>query len=128
MRIDCPVSVGEILDKLTILELKLQHITDPAKLANIRIEHDALAAIRDGKLQITATIQDLYCELKAVNQQLWTIEDDIRNCERDQNFGPRFIELARSVYITNDKRAALKQAINRASGSAFIEEKSYTEY
>lgn len=128
MIIDCPVSVGEILDKLTILELKLQHIEDSAKLANVRTEYNALLAIRERKITMTHAMEKMYAELKSVNQTLWTIEDDIRDCERAQDFGETFIKLARSVYVTNDKRAAIKHAINRESGSQLIEEKSYAKY
>lgn len=128
MIIECPVSVGELLDKLTILELKLHHITDDAKRQNVQAEYDALTHVRETKVQMTETLHRLYGELKAVNQTLWTIEDDIRDCERQQDFGATFVALARAVYVTNDKRAALKHTINRESGSQLIEEKSYAAY
>jgi hypothetical protein len=128
MIIECPVSVGELLDKLTILELKLQHITDDAKRHNVQTEYEVLSRAMTANIAMTDTLKNLYSDLKAVNQTLWTIEDDIRDCERNQDFGPLFIELARAVYVTNDKRAALKHRINRESGSQLIEEKSYASY
>ncbi len=125
---ECPVSVGELLDKLTILEIKLQHITDDAKRHNVQTEYDVLSRAKAAKIPMTETLKKLYSDLKEVNQTLWTIEDDIRDCERNQDFGPRFITLARAVYVTNDKRAMLKHSLNRESGSQLIEEKSYAAY
>jgi hypothetical protein len=128
MMMECPVSVGELLDKLTILEIKLQHITDDAKRHNVQTEYDVLSRAKAAKIPMTETLKKLYSDLKEVNQTLWTIEDDIRDCERNQDFGPRFITLARAVYVTNDKRAMLKHSLNRESGSQLIEEKSYAAY
>lgn len=125
---ECPVSVGELLDKLTILEIKLQHITDDAKRHNVQTEYDVLSRAKAAKIPMTETLKKLYSDLKEVNQTLWTIEDDIRDCERNQDFGPRFIALARAVYVTNDKRAMLKHSLSRESGSQLIEEKSYAAY
>jgi len=122
------VSAGELIDKITILEIKAMRIADPARLANVRTELDALRAARAEALPQNSDVDGLVAELKAVNEALWEIEDAIRDCERDGDFGPRFIELARSVYRTNDRRSALKRAINEALGSRLVEEKSYREY
>ncbi len=121
------VSAGELLDKLTILRIKSQRIVDPEKLRNIRTEMEALTGVRQG-LAPSRELEELEEQLAAVNEQLWDIEDAIRACERGGDFGPRFIELARSVYRTNDRRAGLKRAINELLGSAIVEEKSYAEY
>lgn len=123
-----PVSWGELLDKLTILEIKAQRITDAAKLANVAAERDALLAVRDRHPWASAEAWRLVDELRSVNEALWEIEDDIRDEERRERFGERFIMLARSVYRTNDRRAALKRELNRLLGSALVEEKSYQAY
>ena len=124
MQLLVEVSVGEVIDKITILELKLQRIADAAKRANVRTELDTLnAAI--AALPATAELAQLRAELFDVNATLWVIEDDIRLCETAGDFGPRFIELARAVYVTNDRRASIKKQINVAAGSRLIEEKSY---
>ena len=121
------IAPGELIDKLTILRIKAARIADPAKVANVVIERDLLAA-RWYSLPGTDALNVLVAELAAINGALWQIEDDIRDCERTQDFGPKFIELARSVYKTNDRRAAVKRAINEALGSTIIEEKSYSAY
>ncbi len=121
------VAPGELLDKLTILEIKSERIADPRKLENVRAEMAALAAPR-ASLEQSPRLAELVAQLKAVNEALWDIEDAIRLCERDQDFGPRFIALARSVYHTNDRRAALKRAINELLHSSLIEEKDYADY
>lgn len=123
-----PVSFGEVLDKITILEIKSERIADPEKVKNVRVELDELSATWNQAVQDQAAIADLREQLKAVNEQLWEIEDDIRDQEADQDFGTRFIELARAVYVTNDKRAAIKKDVNLALGSRFVEEKSYQDY
>ncbi len=123
-----PVSFGEVLDKITILEIKSERISDAAKLANVRRELDALNSTWAQAVPDQARIAQLRQQLKAVNESLWVIEDDIRDCEKAQDFGPTFIELARAVYVTNDQRAALKKDINLALGSRFVEEKSYQDY
>jgi hypothetical protein len=122
------VAPGELLDKLTILEIKAERMTDPTKLANVHAEHAVLAAVRRDALPASAELAALEAQLKAVNERLWQIEDDIRLCERAQDFGPRFVALARSVYHENDRRAALKRAINELLHSPLIEEKSYARY
>lgn len=124
-----PVSIGEVVDKITILRIKSEEIKDPAKLDNIRHE---LAALEKAYLDYVGKIPDevaeLTAELHKVNKQLWVIEDDIRDCERDKIFESEFIRLARAVYVTNDERARLKKEINIALGSKFVEEKSYKDY
>lgn len=122
------VSPGELIDKITILEIKQERIADPQKLANVGKELELLTTTRDQTLESSETLERLTCELKAVNEQLWDIEDEIRDCERNQDFGERFIALARSVYRSNDRRAALKYDINRALNSQLFEEKSYAGY
>lgn len=118
------VSNGEILDKITILRLKLEHIHDQEKRANIIKEYDFLKDISD---EINYP-EDLYEQLYLVNKDLWRIEDDIRNKERNKQFDEEFIKLARSVYFTNDKRSEIKKEINLKTQSQFIEEKSYEKY
>lgn len=126
--IKVPVSFGEVLDKITILEIKSERIKDEAKLKNVRLELDELCATWDEAVTDQSAIADLREQLKAVNEELWVIEDDIRDQEAAQDFGDRFIELARAVYVTNDKRAAIKKDVNLALGSRFVEEKSYQDY
>ncbi|MEP1216519.1 MAG: DUF6165 family protein [Marinobacter sp.] len=126
--IKVPVSFGEVLDKITILEIKSERIADPEKVRNVRLELDELSATWNEAVQDQAAIADLRKQLKSVNEELWEIEDDIRDQEAAQDFGARFIELARAVYVTNDKRAAIKKEVNLALGSRFVEEKSYQDY
>jgi hypothetical protein len=126
--ISTPVSFGELIDKITILEIKSEQIRDTAKLANVRAELDLLNATW---VQHPASRTDILAEraeLKRINQSLWDIEDEIRLKEKAQDFGARFVELARAVYFTNDKRAAVKREINRKLGSQLVEEKSYQDY
>ena len=126
--ISVPVSHGELIDKLTILEIKSERMTDPAKLANVREELELLGATWAGDAASAMDISAERAELKRINEALWDIEDEIRLKERDHAFDSRFIELARAVYITNDRRAAVKRAINEKLGSRLIEEKSYQDY
>ncbi len=128
MQLQVPVSVGEALDKITILQIKLAHISDAAKRANIQNELDALLPLVAGDAFTTDQMQALMAELKSVNEALWDIEDDIREKEAVESFDAEFIRLARTVYITNDKRAEIKKQINLATGSALVEEKSYESY
>ena len=123
-----PVSFGELLDKISILQIKSERITDAAKLANVRAELDALTATWQQHRAASIDIVALLDALKAVNERLWDIEDAVRLKERDQAFDASFVELARSVYLQNDERARIKKAINLALGSAYVEEKSYREY
>jgi hypothetical protein len=120
-----PVSWGELLDKITILQIKQERLADDAKRANIAVE---LAALLDVAAGAMARVAAPLAELKAINETLWEIEDDIRDKERAGEFDARFIELARAVYVTNDRRAAVKRQINQALGSALVEEKSYQPY
>ena len=122
------VAPGELIDKITILEIKLERIKDGDKLANVRLEWETLVKARDAVIEATPELDLLSAELKAANEALWDIEDDIRDCERQKDFGDAFVQLARSVYISNDKRAALKREINELLGSSLIEEKSYAAY
>jgi len=123
-----PTSPGELIDKLTILRLKAERIADPGKLANVRHEQAVLLATADAHLPPSDRLSELWDALYEINARLWVIEDDIRDCERDGDFGPAFIALARSVYRVNDERAAVKKAINLHLGSLIVEEKSYADY
>jgi hypothetical protein len=122
------MSPGEFLDKLTILEIKSERIRDPAKLANVMRELARMRRLWDAATGVDGGIPALVAELKSVNENLWGIEDRIRDCEAAGRFDAGFVELARSVYQTNDQRAAIKRRINTLLGSELIEEKSYTEY
>ena len=128
MIITVPVSVGEVVDKVTILEIKSERISDSEKLRNVANELDALRPLVSGGVFDSAELVDLTDGLRAVNGELWDIEDDIRAEEAAGRFGERFIELARAVYVTNDRRAELKKKINLATGSQLVEEKSYEDY
>jgi len=121
------VSHGEIVDKLTILQIKNQNITDPIKLDNIVKEYNYLLSIVENDLGISTESPE-YLELLSINKELWVIEDDIRDKERVKEFDDDFISLARSVYYTNDVRAKIKKEINLKYSSGFIEEKSYQSY
>ncbi len=122
------IAPGELLDKITILQIKSERIGDPAKRANVAVELATLNAARAQALPGSADLARLEAELKRVNEALWDIEDAIRQCERARDFGPRFIELARSVYRTNDRRAAVKRQVNELLGSRLVEEKAYVDY
>ncbi|WP_247879452.1 DUF6165 family protein, partial [Azospirillum sp. TSA6c] len=128
MPILAPVSWGELLDKITILDIKAERITDADKLANVRREREALIAVTAQADTTRSEVATLIDNLRAVNTTLWEVEDEIRDCERAKDFGPRFVELARQVYHTNDRRAALKRDLNRLLGSELVEEKSYQAY
>ena len=123
-----PVSFGELLDKIAILQIKSERMTDAAKLANVRNELSALEATWAAHPAAAHDIADLRAELKAVNERLWVIEDDIRLKEQAQAFDAEFIRLARAVYFENDIRARVKKDINLALGSSYVEEKSYQDY
>jgi hypothetical protein len=123
-----PISPGELIDKITILEIKSQRMTDPAKLHNVRTE---LALLNDTWRASPYSATDIAAEwaaLREVNAKLWDIEDRIRDKERDRAFDDVFIELARAVYVTNDERATVKKSINSKLGSTLVEEKSYADY
>ncbi|MFQ5548713.1 MAG: DUF6165 family protein [Woeseia sp.] len=123
-----PISPGELLDKITILEIKSERMDDPKKVANVRHELGLLGKVWSESVAGDELIADLHRQLKAINEELWEIEDDIRDEERHDRFGERFIELARAVYVTNDKRAKAKKAVNLHLGSEIVEEKSYKDY
>ncbi len=123
-----PVSFGELLDKIAILQIKSERIDDEAKLANVRKELSALEKTWMAHPAAVKDIARLRRELKEVNERLWVIEDDIRLKEKAQAFDDEFIQLARSVYFENDTRARIKKDINLALGSAYVEEKSYQDY
>lgn len=123
-----PTSPGELIDKLTILRIKSERITDLAKLQNVRHEQAVLDAIAARALPDTPELRALWADLYEINAALWVIEDDIRDCEKAGDFGPTFIELARAVYVTNDRRAQVKKDINLLLGSAIVEEKSYADH
>ena len=123
-----PIAVGELIDKITILEIKAERIGDPAKQQNVLSELRLLAGVRDAQFARNNEIDHLARELKQVNESLWEIEDEIRECERRRDFGARFIELARAVYQRNDLRSQVKRKINEVSGSRIVEEKSYAPY
>ncbi|MEQ8709767.1 MAG: DUF6165 family protein [Rhodospirillales bacterium] len=126
--LSAPIAPGELIDKITILEIKSERIPDPAKLANVRTELATLAATRDRHIAASGQLADLTASLKSINEELWVIEDDIRDCERNGDFGETFIRLARAVYRTNDRRAEVKKQINILLGSGLVEEKSYAAY
>jgi hypothetical protein len=128
LELHAPLAPGELIDKITILEIKMERIRDTTKLANVRVELAELAAVHERCLPSSAELAGLTSALKAVNEELWQVEDELRECERAGDFGPRFIQLARSVYQNNDRRAALKRQINEQLGSRLIEEKSYAAY
>jgi len=128
MTIQIETSAGELVDKLTILEIKLERLTDPEKRENVSVEWETLDGVRETQLAASDELSGLTTALKQINEKLWDIEDDIRECERAKDFGERFVELARSVYITNDERARLKREINDLLGSRIVEEKSYAAY
>jgi hypothetical protein len=123
-----PVSPGEVLDKITILEIKSARIGDTAKLANIQTELMLLEKVWASTVRPDEVLSTLKKDLKKINETLWDIEDDIRDQERAKEFGAKFVELARQVYITNDRRSELKKAINQHLGSQIMEEKSYQDY
>jgi Family of unknown function (DUF6165) len=126
--IKVPISPGELIDKLTILQIKSERMSDAAKLANVRTELALLEATWRESGHDTRQIMAEWAALKAINEKLWVIEDDIRDLERARTFDARFIELARAVYFTNDERAQVKRTINTKLGSRIIEEKSYAAY
>jgi hypothetical protein len=130
MLIEAPISLGELIDKITILEIKALNITDENKLKNVTHELHILNEKITNLLDAAgvAKLAPLKQALKNINQALWVIEDDIRDCEYVKDFSDKFIQLARAVYVTNDKRAAVKKDINLAFGSELIEEKSYKDY
>lgn len=128
MTIVLEVSPGELIDKMTILEIKLAKMSNARQLANVRREYDLVRRTFSDAVASTPALAGLTEQLKAANAALWQIEDEIREHERRQDFGDRFVNLARSVYRTNDQRAAIKRRINEMLNSALVEEKSYSDY
>jgi hypothetical protein len=122
------IAPGELIDKITILEIKTERMSDQAKLANVRIELETLAKSRDAAILKSLEMDRLTADLKKINEELWVIEDDIRDCERAKDFSQKFVDLARAVYVTNDRRALVKRQINELLGSRLVEEKSYAAY
>jgi hypothetical protein len=122
------IAPGELIDKITILEIKAERIADERKRRHVAHELQLLETARGQAVTPSEALDDLTAKLRAVNESLWDIEDEIRRCELAQDFGPKFIELARAVYHTNDRRALLKRQINELLGSAIVEEKAYVEY
>ena len=127
-QINTPISPGELVDKITILEIKKEFIVDSNKLKNINYEYNLLMEIYNDDVSKTDGVDVLKIKLKNINLSLWKIEDDIRDCERDKIFDNTFVELARSVYFTNDKRSKVKLEINLLLNSSLVEEKSYKDY
>jgi hypothetical protein len=126
--IKVPISPGELIDKITILEIKAANISDATKLANVKVELQLLQETWNASAHAATDIAAEWKQLRDVNKQLWDIEDDIRDKERQRQFDQAFIELARAVYIRNDERAAVKKTINTKLGSKIVEEKSYAKY
>ncbi len=126
--IPIPGAPGDLLDKISILQIKVEKIKDALKRANASLELALLSDLRDKELPTSVDLERLFIDLKSVNETLWQIEDDIRSHERIGDFGTSFVELARGVYHQNDRRAALKRQINTLLGSDIVEEKSYTVY
>jgi hypothetical protein len=126
--IHIPMSPGELLDKITILEIKSERISDPEKLANVRHELALLNETWHSTVAEDDSVRRIHAELKGINEELWVIEDDIRDKERAKEFDERFIELARAVYFTNDRRSVVKKELNVHLGSTIVEEKSYQDY
>jgi hypothetical protein len=123
-----PISPGELIDKISILEIKSQRMTDPAKLHNVRTELALLTETWKASPYAATDVSADWAALREVNGKLWDVEDHLRDQEREGRFDPEFIELARAVYFTNDERAAIKRRINATLGSVLVEEKSYADY
>lgn len=126
--IHIPVAPGELVDKITILEIKSERMTDAQKLLNVRAELEILKAEQVRHIPDDAMVRDLAARLKEVNARIWDLEDAIRDCERNKDFGHEFLATARKIYKTNDERAAIKKEINVFLGSTIVEEKSYAAY
>ena len=122
------ISAGELLDKISILEIKLEKIKDKADQEEINKEYKILKEVQNSSLEVTEKLKTLFKEIKEINLNLWNIEDKIRICEKNKDFGQTFIELARSVYLNNDKRSTVKSEINKTLGSNIKEIKQYVSY
>ena len=128
MKILSEISPGELLDKISILEIKLDKVKDVENLNKVKKEYDLLTKTRNSSIKEDKKIQDLFLELKKVNMNLWNIEDQLRICEKNNKFDKDFIELSRSVYINNDTRAKIKLEINKLLKSNIVEVKQYVKY
>jgi Family of unknown function (DUF6165) len=128
MKILAEISVGELIDKITILDLKLDHVDDPEKRTHVARERAALTSTMQRDIPPAAELSRLADQLKSVNAALWRVEDELRLCEREGRFDSEFVALARSVYHTNDRRARLKHEINQLTNSEIVEQKSYAAY
>ena len=122
------ISIGELLDKISILEIKLEKIKDKADQEEINKEYKILKEVQNSSLEVTEKLKTLFKEIKEVNLNLWNIEDKLRICEKNKDFGQTFIELARGVYLNNDKRSKIKSEINKILGSNIREIKQYANY
>ena len=122
------ISAGELLDKISILEIKIEKIKNPELKKQVKKEFEILNANKEKAIKMTPEIEKLYLKLKETNLKLWKIEDEIRNCEKNSDFKENFVKLARSVYFNNDTRSSLKLSINQKLGSNIIEVKEYTKY
>ena len=122
------ISAGELLDKISILEIKLDKIKDKESLVEINKEYESLNKTKNSNLSLSEDLKNLINKLKEINMKLWTIEDEKRTCEKNKDFGKKFIDLSRNVYINNDKRAEIKSEINRLLGSNIKEVKKYASY
>ena len=122
------VSAGELLDKISILEIKLEKINDKSSLEQLRKEYKILKENQNSAIKLQGKIEDLFKSLKNINLKLWDVEDKLRICEKNKDFGKEFIELAREVYFNNDKRSKIKSDINKTLGSNIIEIKQYASY
>ena len=127
-KIQSEISPGELLDKMSILEIKLEKIKDKNDLYEINKEYKVLKEVRNLNIKSTDEIEQLFKEIKVVNLELWNIEDKIRICEKNKDFGETFIDLSRGVYLNNDKRAQIKSTINKRLGSNIKEIKQYVKY
>ena len=128
MKILSEISAGELLDKISILEIKLENVKDENNKKEIKKEYDILKKSKNSSIELNDEIKDLFQSLKNVNIQMWNIEDKIRICEKNKDFGKNFVELARGVYFNNDKRSRIKLQINKILKSNIIEIKQYDDY
>lgn len=126
--IEAAIAIGELIDKITILEIKVERFTDSGKTKNAALELNVLVTLRDRAIPASPELDVLTARLKSANERIWDLENAIRECERQEDFGPEFVAVARKIYRTNDERAAVKREINLALGSELIEEKSYQPY
>ena len=122
------ISAGELLDKISILEIKIKKVQDKESLKEINKEYTILKKVQNSNIKVTDDIKNLFEELKIINLNLWNIEDQVRSCEKNKDFGNKFVELARSVYVSNDKRSNIKFKINKLLDSNIKEIKKYTDY